>query len=183
MLLRFRMDNALSKLVINVVSLFVAPGVLVTAVLAFVNTASKNLQRDKDVETKALIEQSKKTTVPLLAEQPPAKTIVRQVLPQDKIEKIMQYPPLDQDILFVAGEREMPLSVYESPLMNAYKRFRETKPDERADGYYVVNRKSISPNNTSEEHATDQDVMLLYGRGPVFHLKDEYANRFEGFDD
>lgn len=117
-------------------------------------------------------------------------------MPQDKVEKISQYPPLDQDIctknyfiftviVFIAGEREMPLSVYESPLMNAYRRFKQTTPDEKADGYYVVNRQAITNTNNHSSNVVenDTDVILLYGRGPVFHMNNEYADRFEGFDD
>lgn len=137
------------------------------------------------------------------------------------------YAPLDQDILFVLGERRMPLSVYESPVMSAYRQFRQMKNKKKeegvkeSDGYYVVHKKrifgdvvraSIGKNEAdgsgggdatmevdwteveNEEEGelegdgntggdTQREVVLLYGRGPVFQLEHEYSDRFEGFDD
>lgn len=81
---------------------------------------------------------------------------------------------MDQDVQFLTGEAQMPLSVYESPLMNAFRRFKKLAPSNDNDGYYIVEK-----TNTTDSH----DVLLLYGRGPVFEIKNEYTDRFEGIDD
>jgi hypothetical protein len=103
------------------------------------------------------------------------------------------------------GETEMPLSVYESPLMYYYRKYRAMRKNDNSDGYYVVQKRRITSSNNqntrpplptsiqgsidnfvqndSYEEYNDNEVMLLYGRGPVFEMHDEYSDRFDGFDD
>lgn len=104
----------------------------------------------------------------------PEKVTVRQVLPNETVQKITQGNLLDKDIAFVAGESEMRLEVYESPFMYQYRKFKNMKKDENTEGYYVVDKK----NSKSEK-----ETLFLYGRGPVFKYNDEYSDRFEGIDD
>lgn len=108
---------------------------------------------------------------------------------------------------FILGESEMPLSVYESPLMHYYRRFRQMRKNSDSDGHYVVQKRRITSKNSLEQKPVsksdipsiegsidtfvnednndynDNEIMLLYGRGPVFEMHDEYSDRFEGFDD
>ncbi len=100
----------------------------------------------------------------------------------------------------------MPLSVYESPLMHYYRRFRQMRKNSDSDGHYIVQKRRITSRNTQEKPIeksdspsiqnsidmfvneedndyNDNEIMLLYGRGPVFEMHDEYSDRFEGFDD
>lgn len=110
-------------------------------------------------------------------------------------------------LAFISGESEMPLSVYESPLMHSYRKFRAMQKNSNADGYYVVHKRRITQNTQQKPTKTntvdvqgsidkfitddediygdynDNEVVLLYGRGPVFEMHDEYSDRFEGFDD
>jgi hypothetical protein len=107
------------------------------------------------------------------------------------------------------GETEMPLSVYDSPLMYYYRRFRAMRKNSDSDGYYVVHKRQITSTNPQNKtlkstetpsiqgsidnfvnndddmygEYNDNEVMLLYGRGPVFEMHDEYSDRFDGFDD
>jgi hypothetical protein len=75
----------------------VAPSFLVTAVLAFFNVAVKSVQENQKIEEQEHpIEQK---TVPLLSEPPPSKTVVRQAMPPEIVEKIRpRDQPLDRDI-------------------------------------------------------------------------------------
>jgi hypothetical protein len=129
-------------------------------------------------------------------------------MPPEIVEKIRpRDQPLDRDIAFILGETEMPLSVYESPLMYYYRRFRQMKKNNDSDGYYVVQKRRITSRSPHQrkipleniltiDHSVDNfvsgqedndyndnEVMLLYGRGPIFEMHDEYSDRFEGFDD
>jgi hypothetical protein len=90
----------------------------------------------------------------------------------------------------------MPLSVYESPLMSSYRRFKKYKKDSNFDGYYIVHKQRIKKKEikSKEDETVNQwmkriqvkdspEVMFLYGRGPVFTYQDEFTDRFEGIYD
>jgi hypothetical protein len=87
----------------------------------------------------------------------------------------------------------MPLSVYESPLMSSYRRFKKYKKDSNFDGYYIVHKQRIKKKEKEDETVNQwmkriqvkdsPEVMFLYGRGPVFTFQDEFTDRFEGIDD
>jgi len=249
-------SNDHNRLINAVVSYFVAPGFLASAVIALYNIATATSgggsdQSSSDTSGGASAASSGEATqessvLPLMSEPAPTKVMVRQSIPPSVQDQLLKQAkrnraaPLDKDVLFVSGESEMPLSVYESPLMNAYKTFTRMEKNPESDGYYVVHRRKILPSITrsiqqeelqegeeelyEEEtlssrgaitsrhaHSTplnrsidallrneteedlygdheDSEVMLLYGRGPVFDMNNsEYysikADRYEGFDD
>lgn len=153
----------------NLLSIIIAPGVLVSAVMALLNVGERNNVQSNDIRREQIIH-------PIMSEPPPSKTTVRLLMPNETSKKLQT---IDKDIAFVAGESEMPLSVYESPLMNSYRQFKKTKKNLNSDGYYVVNKQKITNNSNVKQN----EIVLLYGRGPVFQKKDEYSDRFEGFDD
>jgi hypothetical protein len=99
-------------------------------------------------------------------------------MPKESLQQISSNNLLDRDVQFVAGESEMPLSVYESPVMNAYRNFRKMKNDNDTEGYYVVDKTTNHGNGKKSN-----DMFFLYGRGPVFRIRDDYSDRFEGIDD
>src|SRR5690606_31317004 len=147
-------------------------GILVRAGLSLLNLSSPK------PETTEQKDEQQEPSIHLLMEKPPSKTIVRQTLPKATVELINGNNLLDKDVLFVAGESEMTLTVYKSPLMNAYRKFKKMKKKQMDDGYYVMHKRRIPEENV------DSDVVLLYGRGPVFKLDEqEYSDRFEGIDD
>jgi len=88
-----------------------------------------------------------------------------------KIKQIPQNIPttakqmMDPDVAFIAGETEMPLTVYESPLLDQFRRFRKALkayekqelPSLTDQGYYIIEK---SPN----------EIQYLYGRGPSFKM-------------
>lgn len=146
-----------------------------------------------------------------MAEPPPTSTHVIEQMQPSQAKKISDgRPPLDRDVAFVMGEAEMPLTVYESPLMVAYRKFQEMKRDDKSDGYYIVQRKHIMndkeklekrmmkrrnvvQNRNSldqsinqlfdDDSEQDSEILLLYGRGPIFKMNDDYSDRYLGFDD
>jgi hypothetical protein len=102
---------------------------------------------------------------------------IRQKTPKEIKNKIIpenENKILDKDILFISGETEMPLNVYESPLLTEFRKFKSMKKESyKNDNYYIVNK---NDNNKNE-------ILFLYGRGPIFELKKENTDRFDGFDD
>eukprot|EP00698_Gefionella_okellyi_P020961 TRINITY_DN6676_c0_g2_i2.p1 TRINITY_DN6676_c0_g2~~TRINITY_DN6676_c0_g2_i2.p1 ORF type:complete len:176 (+),score=38.40 TRINITY_DN6676_c0_g2_i2:149-676(+) len=84
-------------------------------------------------------------------------------------------PALDKDIRFVLGQSSMPLSVYESPLMKSFRRFKQRRREgiheQGSDGYYIVQR--TVDTGQQAPHTSDSEVWFLYGRGPVFDPKTE----------
>eukprot|EP00698_Gefionella_okellyi_P020960 TRINITY_DN6676_c0_g2_i1.p4 TRINITY_DN6676_c0_g2~~TRINITY_DN6676_c0_g2_i1.p4 ORF type:complete len:111 (+),score=18.83 TRINITY_DN6676_c0_g2_i1:465-797(+) len=76
---------------------------------------------------------------------------------------------------FVLGQSSMPLSVYESPLMKSFRRFKQRRREgiheQGSDGYYIVQR--TVDTGQQAPHTSDSEVWFLYGRGPVFDPKTE----------
>ncbi|KAL0479529.1 hypothetical protein AKO1_007752 [Acrasis kona] len=199
-----------NKLTNSAIKFFLAPSFLVTAVVAFFNVALKSVTDEE--EEPENVEPSQEKVNALLSEPAPNKTTVRQIMPKeisDRITKDQNF--LDVDLAFLSGETEMPLSVYESPLMHYYRQFRDMRQNNESDGYYIVQKRRITDKNKQKPRPdvgqlvsssidssvdnfvrndddlygeyNDSEVMLLYGRGPVFQMRDEYSERFEGFDD
>ncbi len=152
----------------------------------------RNASNDKvmELETQtSTIESSKTSFVPLLAEPRPSSTTIQ---PQF-VSSTTILPPsqlIDQDVLFITGQRDMPMNVYESPLLKQYAQFQDLKKANSltdTTNYYVVQKKrwNYEPNHATANSLPpkQEDVVFLYGRGPVFQLSKEYSNRFEGIDD
>ena len=140
-----------------------------------------------------------------MAEPSPNSTKVVEEMSKTQSSKISNgRSTLDRDVAFVMGQAEMPLTVYESPLMVSYREFQSMKRDNNSDGYYLVQRKVISNEENSnkskkkqrksnldqsieqlfKDEGEESEVLLLYGRGPVFKLDNNaYADRYLGFDD
>ena len=221
------MKNNQDALINAIVSWFIAPSFLATTVVAIYNLASKSIQSASDQSSTESQQQDESLNdesnqiAPIMSEPAPSKTMIRQQMPPTHQHLITNNGAmlLDKDLQFISGESEMPLSVYEGPLMNAYRSFTKLKKDKGADGYYVVHRRKIMSNrkttgreqrtmsrnrqqqqdqlersieellkNESEEDLygehDDSEIMLLYGRGPVFSLASDYGNdRFEGIED
>jgi hypothetical protein len=233
-----------------ILSYFIAPGFLTTSIIALykiattkVSTADHATLGISDTAatarlpvqdaTRSTAEEDGNVITPLMSEPAPSMTLVRQKMSPIHTRLITKdSEPLDKDIQFISGESEMPLSVYESPLMNAFRAFAQMKEknySSSSDGYYVVHRRKIVPkrsvlssdtaeqeqgidnnnNNNNIEYSRshldksidallkneteedlygsqeDSEIMLLYGRGPVFDMNSDYntGDRFEGFED
>ena len=85
--------------------------------------------------------------------------------------------------------------------MSSYREFKKFKKNSKSDGYYIVNKKRITNKNIIKKDKDQDDdtinqwmkriqikdenpeIMLLYGRGPVFQYQDDFTNRFEGIFD
>ncbi|KAG2382901.1 hypothetical protein C9374_004868 [Naegleria lovaniensis] len=194
----------------NLISLVVAPSLVVSAAIAFFNVALRQLKATTpEDEQEVMKEEEQQLFISLMAEPPPTSTRVVEQMKQAQTKLISNgRPPLDRDVAFVMGEAEMPLTVYESPLMVAYRKFQEMKRDDKSDGYYIVQRKQItndkensekrmkrrnlnqnrasldqSINQLFEDEDDQQEILLLYGRGPIFKMNDDYSDRYLGFDD
>ncbi|KAL9649372.1 hypothetical protein ABK040_016199 [Willaertia magna] len=187
----------------NLISFFVAPSFLVSAVVAFFNVARQqittNEQQKEENENKIQERKKKKPTnttnelLGLMSEAPPSKKIFREELPKQISEQISDgKTPLDRDIAFVLGETNMPLNVYQSPLVVAYRQFQEMKKDDTSDSYYKTTLekdltssldKTIEQLFEDDNNDEERDILLLYGRGPIFKMQNDYSDRFLGFDD
>jgi len=167
----------------------------------------RQFNEEEETNEPSTTEKKEPEFVSLMAEPPPSTTrVVEELTPVESRRISDGRLPLDRDIAFVMGEAEMPLTVYESPLMVSYRKFQEMKREDPSDGYYIVNRKQIvnrgennekeRPQNKKKLNTLDQsieqlfeddhddsDILLLYGRGPVFRMRDDYSDRYLGFDD
>lgn len=174
-------DNNRNRLANAALSYFVAPSFLASLVIALYNIATSATQStlsDHDQETTVVTtaaETDQGTTtsatsattsgsmLPLMSEPEPSKVMVRQSMPpsiQRELDRqaAMNYGvPLDRDIMFISGETEMPLSVYESPLMNAYRTFASMERDPDSDGFYVVHRRRIVPRRFTTHDGNEDD--------------------------
>jgi hypothetical protein len=149
-------NNQNDSLANAVISWLIAPSFLSTAVIALYNVASKSIQTTTTEDNSSLEQQSSSTieetdansVVPIMSEPPPSKILVRQQMPAKHEALITEGGSmiLDKDLQFISGESEMPLSVYESPVMNAFRAFTAMKKtnSQAHDGYYVVHRRRVT---------------------------------------
>eukprot|EP01080_Neovahlkampfia_damariscottae_P003733 gene3733-6621_t len=124
----------MSERIKTILKLFVGPGFLVSLVQLFVSLTYQKME-DKTSTKKRIKTEEKKL---ILTEPPESKIKVKQEFPTEDIIKSTKGTVIDPDISFVAGESEMPLSVYESPLMSSYREFKKYKKNSKSDELQIL---------------------------------------------